>query len=184
MNTKRRRIFLAVNLPNQVKRQLIKFQEQWSHLPVRWTREQNLHITLVFVGYVDDDEMLEVCRLTKEAIEQEKPFEIELNQICYGPLNKQERMIWVMGKKNEALGQLREKLSGLIENNSHGNWPFRSHITLARIKQDQWRQLPEKPIIDQEISLVFSVDSIEVMQSHLSRQGPDYAVLESVELGS
>ena len=185
----KRRIFIAINLPAQIKKQLSRYQLAWADLPVRWTKEANLHITLVFVGYVTDEEMLEICQLTRQVSQNHQPFEIKLERICLGPPNRPARMIWVEGEANSAMAQLKNDLEKVLFNsansgyNSRENRPLRPHITLARIRQEQWRLLPTKPIIDKDISLVLPVESIEVMQSNLSRGGAEYAVLESFGLG-
>ncbi len=186
---KKRRIFLAINLPDSVKKKLLEFQREWADLPVRWTKEINLHITLVFIGYVSDEEMLEVCRLAREAAQKYQPFEIKLKRICLGPPNRPARMIWLEGERNPTLAQLKNDLeNALLDSVSSGynrreERAFQVHITLARVRQPEWQYLSVKPKIDKEISLVFPVTSIEVMESHLSREGPDYAILELVELG-
>jgi len=187
---KKRRIFLAINLPDQIKKKLLEYQRQWADLPVRWTKEPSLHITLVFIGYVGDEEMLEICQLTRQAAQKHQPFEIKLKRICLGPPNRPARMIWLEGEANFALAKLKQDLEEVLLNsaksgfNRRENRPFRVHITLARIRQEQWQHLPDKPQIEKEISLVFPIASIEVMESYLSRKGADYAILESVELGN
>ena len=185
---KKRRIFIAINLPVLIKKKLLEFQREWADLPVRWTKEPSLHITLVFIGYVDDEEMLEICRLARQAVKKHQSFEIKLKRICLGPPDRPARMIWIEGEENSALAKLKNDLEEVLFNSAnHGfnhreNRPLRIHITLARIRQEEWRSLPDKPKIDQEISLVFPVASIEIMESYLSRQGADYVVLESIEL--
>jgi 2'-5' RNA ligase len=186
---KKRRIFLAINLPDQIKKKLLEFQREWADLPVRWTKESNLHITLVFIGYIDDEEMLEICRLTKEIVQKHQSFEINLKRICLGPPHRPARMIWLEGEVNPALAQLRDDLEEVLFDSTRSgfskreNRAFRPHITLARIRLPEWRHLTTKPEIDKEVSLVFPVETVEVMESHLSRGGAEYAVLESIKLG-
>ena len=62
--------------------------------------------------------------------------------------------------------------------------PYIPHITLGRIKQWEFRQIEpeERPKIEEEISLSFEVNSIEVMESDLKRGGAEYTVLESAPL--
>ncbi len=178
---KKHRIFLAVNLPESIKKKLLEFQRQWSDLPVRWTKEPNLHITLVFLGYLSNEEMLEICRLTRQVAQKHQSFEIKLKRIYLGPPDRPPRMIWLEGEENDALTKLKNNLEEKLLNHRESR-PFRVHITLARIRQEEWRSLPDKPEISQEISLIFPVNSIEIMESYLSRKGPDYTVLESIEL--
>lgn len=185
---KRRRIFLAINLPESIKKKLLAFREKWSDLPVYWTKKDNLHITLIFIGYVDDEEMLEICQLAREVIRQYNLFEIKLNQICLGPPNRPARMIWVEGQADNKLAQLKNDLERVLLNSAKSgfnrteNRAFRIHITLARIKHQLWRTLPDKPEINQELNLNFLAESVEVMESHLSKIGAEYMVLESIKL--
>jgi 2'-5' RNA ligase len=170
---KKHRIFLAINLPEPIKKKLLGFQREWADLPVRWTKPANLHITLFFIGYVTDQEMLEICQLTRQIVQKHEPFEIKLERICLGPPKRPPRMIWAEGQRNEALSKLKNDLGEIGGN----DYPiFRPHITLAR-------DLKTRPKINKEISLSFLVNSVEVMESHLSRGGAEYAVLESVPLG-
>jgi 2'-5' RNA ligase len=188
----RHRIFIAINLPENIKKKLEDFQSKWPELPVRWTKPENLHITLVFLGYLTDEELLEVCKITKEVASRNQSFFIELKKIYYGPPKKPPRMIWVEGEKSLELGKLQKDLEnsfltspikGIKEPEIR---PYTLHITLGRIRQWEFRRLEpeERPEIDEEISLSFKVNSIEVMESQLKRGGTGYAALESFSLKS
>ena len=99
-------------------------------------------------------------------------------------------MIWAIGENNPVLSKLKNDLEEKLFNLEDSDYDqkqvrsYQLHITLARIRQDQWRSLSEAPKIDKDISLTFPVDSVEIMQSHLSRGGADYTVLESIKLGT
>lgn len=185
---KKHRIFIAINLPDQIKRKLLDFQKEWASLPVRWTKEANLHITLLFIGYVDDQELLEICRIARQVIRKHQAFEIKLKRVLLGPSVRPPRMIWVEGEANLALTQLKNNLEEALFVSSKSGFnqresrPFRVHITLARIRQREWQKLSYQPQIEKEISLSFPVNSIEIMESYLSRKGPDYTILERITL--
>jgi len=186
MVIKQHRIFLAINLPDKIKKRLSEFRKEWFDFPVKLTRIENLHITLFFIGYINTEEILDICKLAKKAISQENMFEIKLNKICFGPLNKKPRMIWAIGDINNNLSHLKNSLEGDLfgsnKNAENHNKLFHPHITLARIKQKEWGELPSIPNIEKDISLSFLVDSVEVMESCLSRKGPEYNVLETILL--
>lgn len=185
---KKHRIFIAINFSEDIKKKMLDFQREWADLPVRWTKPNNLHLTLIFIGYVDNDDVYEICRLVKEAAGNRQPFEIVFKRICLGPPGQPPRLIWIEGEANLALAQLKDELERALSQSDTGNYQpetraFKPHITLARIRQDEWRRLSEKPLINQEVSLAASVDSVEVMESTLLRSGAEYSILESVELG-
>jgi 2'-5' RNA ligase len=179
----RHRVFIAVNLSDDIKRKLEDFQRKWLDLPARWTKKDNLHITLLFLGYLSDEELLEVCRISQEVASRNLSFEINLNKILYGPPKKMPpRMIWVEGEKSKEFASLRKDLEKSLSyappKEEHA---FSPHITLARIKTWQWKEIEpeERPQIEEELRLILKVDSIEVMESDLKRGGPQYAILES-----
>ncbi len=185
----KRRLFIAIDLPDKIKNKLISFQEKWFDLPVRWTRKGNLHVTLLFIGYLSDDQMLEVCNLTKQIAQEHEPFEICFKNICLGPPDRPPRMIWLTGEKSHQLAKLRGNLEGTLLNSSGSGFnsgitkALNPHVTLARIEQGRWRELPEQPDIQKQVNFTVPVEQIKVMESRLSRSGAEYSVLESVELG-
>ncbi|KKQ68306.1 MAG: 2'-5' RNA ligase [Parcubacteria group bacterium GW2011_GWA2_38_27] len=64
------------------------YKEKWPGLPARWTNPENLHITLAFIGYASDEELVEACEIAKKVAEKHNPFSVNINKICYGPKNK------------------------------------------------------------------------------------------------
>lgn len=185
----KRRLFIAINLPENIKSKLIEHRRKWADLPVRWTPKVNLHITLIFIGEVGDDEMYEICNIVKEVAKRHNPFSINLEKIVLGPPNKFPRMFWVEGEKSEESAKLKDDLEdSLLASNNSGfrkkeTRASRPHITLGRIKQGLWRKLSLQPEINEKFEFGFPVETIEVMQSNLKRTGPEYTVLESVNLG-
>ncbi len=200
---KRRRIFIAINLPEDIRRKLTDYQKKISELftlhrseasgagPIRWTKPDNLHITLDFLGHLTDEELVEICKITKEAASKNSPFFVNLNKICYGPPplagqasnKKPPRMVWAVGEKSEEFASLRDDLDKSLAVSEKRE--FSPHITLGRIKQWEWKRIEpeERPKVNEDINLNFSVDSIEVMESVLKKTGPEYTIFESAELG-
>src|SRR4030042_5069779 len=81
----KRRIFLAINLPDNILRQLQKYQDNWPDLPIRWVKPQNLHITVLFLGFVSDDALLDVLKVAEKVANNTVPFNIYFDKIIYGP---------------------------------------------------------------------------------------------------
>ncbi|MGB2762012.1 MAG: RNA 2',3'-cyclic phosphodiesterase [Minisyncoccales bacterium] len=184
-----KRIFIAINLPENIKRELLSYQDKWPNLPIKWVKSDNLHITLIFLGNLNNQEILEINKTVKEIAVRHQSFSINLNRICYGPPKKiPPRMVWVAGERIKELTDLKNDLEkSLIDsgiNFTSENRVFSPHITLGRIRVWEWRRIEpeETPEIDEEISLDFPVNSIEIMESRLKRGGAEYAILESVKL--
>ncbi|MEK7519235.1 MAG: RNA 2',3'-cyclic phosphodiesterase [Patescibacteria group bacterium] len=184
----RHRVFIAINLPENVKKELNSYQFKWPELPIKWTKKDNLHITLVFLGYLREEELVDILKITNNIILKHEPFFIRLKKICYGPSDKKPpRMIWVESEKSERLGKLQRdltnSLSGFSSNpKTESGKNYTSHITLGRLKQWEFRSIEpeERPWISEEIDLSFEVNSIDIMESHLKKGGPKYTILESL----
>lgn len=193
------RVFIAINLPEEIKKKLASYQEKIEELftphlfkkgggPIRWTKKDNLHITLEFLGYVADNELLEICQNTKQLASKLRPFTVTLNKICYGPPKKiPPRMVWVEGEKSKEFTCLKESLEKALMSSTATHYlpenrVFAPHITLGRIKTWEFRQIEpeERPEVNEEINLNFKVNSIEIMESILKKGGPEYTILESI----
>ena len=185
----RRRIFIAINSPESIKKRLGDFREKWEGLPVRWTKKDSLHLTLVFIGYVVDNEVYEVCKLVRGIAQKHEQFSLEFEKILYGPPGKAPRMIWLKGRQSAKLSQVKDELENVLAD-FEGLSNFRvdgrsisSHITLARIKMGQRHDSDRLPKIEQEFRVSLPVATIDVMESDLKRDGAEYTVLESCPLG-
>ena len=161
----RYRIFIAINLPEEVKEELAGYRNNWLGLPAKLTKKENFHITVDFLGNISAEKLITIFKNTEKLASSLNSFKIVLNRICYGPLNKTPKMIWATGPKIEKLNLV-------------------PHITLARIRKWDWQKIEpeERPVIDEEIEISFEVNSIEIMESVLKKKGPEYIVLESIRL--
>lgn len=238
---KRHRIFIAINLPEEIKKELErhqqKLQEKFSQVHphtnlndelgiieseseaaspddgaisklskkigvgASWTKKDNLHITLEFLGYLTDQELGEVCLIVKEVTGRHGCFSLNLKQVLYGPPSrgrsslrrgegpqKLPKFVWAGGEKSKELSSLKEDLENSLTEKVRfvpEERTFAPHITLARINAWAWKGIEpeERPEINEEVDLVFTVESIDVMESVLKRGGPVYTILESHQLG-
>lgn len=174
-----RRIFIAIEIPEPVKKRLMQKTEKWVDLPVRWGRIENLHITLAFLGYIDDEKIPGICNSVNNAVKDLEPFEISLNGIIIGPSENQPRMIWAAGEKSEELKTLVEKMEKSLGVFRREKKNFSPHITLGRIMKENWAKLPEKPEINEKINFVIPVDKVEILESVFEEGKRKYLLLES-----
>jgi len=195
----KRRIFIAINLPENIKSRIKEFQTGWdialsqngidSRRLLRWTKRDSLHMTLVFVGYADDEETYEICRLTRESASKKEPFSIFLEKIIYGPMGSAPRMIWLKGRCGPEATELKRVIEEQFENSEKlrsfrpERRDFSPHITLARMKEIG-RGLEILPPLEKDFRAVVSVSSVEVMESELRGDGAEYIILESCPLGT
>lgn len=178
----KRKIFISINLPERTKKRLTKAIEKLPDLPVKWVKEANFHVTLFFLGFVDEESMLEVCQKVARISEKEEIFDIEFNAITLGPSQDDPRMIWVTGEPNEELRSLVEKIEKELGIFTSSKKEFRPHITLGKIRKNKWNELLEKPEINKEFPLLVSIENVDVMASDFEGDGMEYTIIESCPL--
>jgi 2'-5' RNA ligase len=169
------RLFIAVNFSDEVKSRLLKIREHLKSQSSRgnFTRPENLHLTLVFLGETPA-EKLEKLYDTLEGI-QSSPFVIPFNRTgCFTHGSE----LWWLGASPDSSGlpllkaihaQLLCRL--LEEGFSADTKPFKAHITLGReIKHT-------KPILLDCPEITVQVDHISLMKSEHLRTGLIYTEL-------
>ena len=174
------RIFIASHFPNNLKKIFIDYQQKnLVNSCFRLVPEESLHLTLIFIGSINDNDLLKINQVCQDTVSLFSPIEIKFNKITYGPNPHSPRLIWVEGEISKELNQLRETLENkLIEqgiNIKVENRLFKPHITLARLRTKPSSLLE----IEEEIDKSFIINRISIVQSELSNQGPKYTDLST-----
>ena len=183
-----KRIFLAINLPEELKSKLFALKGKWANLPARWVPKENIHLTLLFLGYLDEKQIEAVARVCQDLSSLFQPFYLRINRVIYGPDQRNPRMVWATLEKSSSLEKLQRYLREAIYKLEEFKYKkmeereFLPHITLARIKSWSLKRMEDRPNINFEILLDFPVQSIEIMESKLKKTGAEYTILKSISL--
>lgn len=184
---KSHRLFVAIPISEDLQNQAFNFRKNYKNLHVRWLSGKNLHITLVPPWYTQD------IASVKEKLESLKgkisPFNVKFENISFGPNQSSPRLIWASGKtppqiielktlSEKALGE--KNLGEKAFNRQPENRPFILHLTLARFRPEDFKNFPIKSL-DERIDWVENINSIVLMESHLSQQGADYEILQTIK---
>jgi len=143
----------------------------------KFTESENLHLTLKFLGEIDEEKVEEVKEKLKKVREEE--FEAELGEV--GVFSKKFlRIIWIKLKNCDKLQKaIDDALSNLfpIENR------FMSHITIARVKKVGDRKALLDYIKNMKTkNIKFKVDKFFLKKSELAPSGSSYEDLEEYSL--
>lgn len=171
------RAFIAIEMPENVKQELIKIQKEIDKLGLikgKFTEFENLHLTLKFLGEISRSELEAV----KERLVSIKfdPFEVELNEL--GVFSEDFiRIVWI-GLNGELLFQIQKDVDKALEDIFPPENRFMAHVTLARPKfvEDKQVFIHEIKKISFE-KLKFKVDNISLKESELTQRGARYSDL-------
>jgi len=151
---------------------------------VKWVAPKLIHLTLKFLGEVEDDRTEEICQTLEQTCAGFKKFELEFSTV--GSFGRPPKVLWLgMKKQSNEL----EKLAGTVEQAveelgfDKEDRPFSPHITLARMKNGfSDRQLPQ--IIENSGKIdapAVTIDSVCFFKSQLTSDGPLYTLLKRIE---
>jgi len=186
MSMKKRRLFIAINLPEQVKdkigEEIEKIRYGFTN-DIRFLSRDNWHITLVFLGYQNYEDVPAIIESIEESVQKFKfsAPTISLESLTYGPIKKIPRMIWINGSKetSQELTKIRDSLRNQLLDNQirfKMDYPiFHTHLTLARF-------YPTKELLDinRSLNIQFQTQSLDLMESHLSRKGANYEPISKI----
>lgn len=178
------RAFIAINLPKHIKQELNKWLENIKgrfNGNIKWVSAGNLHLTLHFLGYLDEQRLENIKHILKNNVQKHKLF-FNIKDIgCFPNKNRARVLFMQCNINNDYLKDLQEKLKKEITNIGikTDNRPWHMHITFARLIK------PNKLLLSKFSKLKnigFEVESIDLMKSEIRRTGPIYTVLESFSL--
>lgn len=168
------RTFIAIEIPEKIKKEIVKIQDELPEFTGKKTEKENLHLTLKFLGEVDEEKLDEIKKRLKKI--QLNSFETELKDI--GIFS--DRIVWLnMQNCEELQKEIDEKLSGLFEKEKR----FMGHLTIARIKKlESGKEFTENLKKIKFAPMTFEVNSFELMKSILKRTGSVYETIEEYKL--
>ncbi|MBA2862775.1 RNA 2',3'-cyclic phosphodiesterase [Methanococcus maripaludis] len=170
------RCFLAIELKSELKDILENLKKQFNLKGIKTVEKENLHITVKFLGDVDDKKLEEIL---ESDLKIEKVIS-EIKGVGTFPNEEYIRVIWV-GTTNleEIFKNIDEKLFKLGFKKEKSYDP---HITLGRVKfieNDSKETL--KNLIEKNKHVDFGkveINSISLMKSTLTKEGPVYETVK------
>lgn len=170
------RLFVAIEVPEKICCVLREFQAK---LPGKVTRTASFHLTLQFIGEVNDSKVLPIIEAL-QAITFSS-FALSLRNAGVFPSRYDPRVVWIgVEPQAKAVALAKQVTRCLALLQLVPDHEFHPHLTLARIKFLE----NKKDFLDQvnawDVPQVsFSVDAFHLIKSTLSRQGPAYEIVQS-----
>jgi RNA 2',3'-cyclic 3'-phosphodiesterase len=184
------RTFIAIDPGQAVRDRLTALQEALAKTgaDVKWVEHNNLHLTLLFLGEVDQRDLTAVCRAVAEAAATQPKFPMTIEKAGAFPNARRPRTLWVgVGDGAKEVCALHDALEapllalGCYRREGRGYTP---HLTVGRVKAD--------PAGDALAGVLTkranwsagetTVREIHVMGSELTSEGPVYTVLSRAKL--
>ena len=134
-----KRLFIALPIQESTRKQItgILTEESFRKLPVRWTSLQNLHLTLQFLGDVNEKRIPDLKQILNRIHVPGKPEPLHFTTVGSFPDSAHPRIIWLGIDRAESLIRIHQQITADLTRNGFeaDRKPFKAHLTLGRIKE-------------------------------------------------
>jgi len=184
------RLFVGIGLPDgcrdAISRALSPLRERGDS--ISWTRAENLHLTLKFLGEVPEDRVGPLAAGMGAAAGDARPFDLLLEGAGGFPTISSPRILWVGIR--EPLDPVRKLHQNMEDVLSGAGFPregrsFHPHITVGRVRRRLSRERIERIVaaLSGKRFGVAHADSYRLYESRLSPSGAVYAVVREIRFG-
>jgi 2'-5' RNA ligase len=182
------RSFVCIDVPPEVKAAIERLQTKLRHLPVEvsWTRPANVHLTLKFLGDVEEARLGRVGEALDEIAQTHAPFELATDRGGVFPNADRPRVLWI-GVRDER-GLLRALVAQVEDALAQHGFarearPFTAHLTIGRVRSERSaRELARRFLAEEFPSYRFLVTHLILMRSDLRPDGALYTPLHRAPL--
>ena len=178
--------FIAVDITAIQK--LIEFEKEIEETGanVKLVEPKNIHITLKFLGDIEEYLIDEIGKIMKDAVKETKPFNIQLKGTGVFPNTNYIKVIWIGIEHGDPVGAIAYKIDEQLakigfKKERRG---FSPHLTIARVRSAKNKEKLVQ-VIEKYNDVEFAdlqIDLIELKKSDLTPKGPVYTTLKEIKL--
>lgn len=170
------RLFIAINLPEELKAKIAKAVKNIDSPGLKKVGPENLHLTMKFLGEVDDKQ-LEAVKRKLGGIKGEC-FKISLEGFGFFPNENYIKVVWVgVEEGHQEIINLQKEIDTLLSEVGFAKEKnFEPHLTIARVKFLKDLKGLAEFAAKTKINATFEANSFELMESILRPGGPEYII--------
>ncbi len=151
-----------------------------------WVRPGNIHLTLRFLGEVDESRLPLIADALEEAASACPSFELVSDGLGAFPSMRRPRVLYLGLHDNAGLSALKAAVDSALAGAgfSGDDKPFRAHLTLCRVRSPEAAaQLGAAAgALKVEKKVAFTVSRFVLYKSDLSPKGARYSAIKDFQL--
>jgi len=183
------RTFIAIVLDNSLHPTMSRIIEKLSssNAKVKWVEPENVHLTLKFLGNVEEERLPEVFEACERAVKDMRAIDLEMKALGCFPDVKSPRIVWLgIERGAEGVRKLQERVESELRavGFPKEEKTFKAHLTIGRVKGKQGLSRLCRLLEEEKNFFVGSMrcEKISVMKSKTLPAGPVYSELKAIPL--
>ncbi len=176
------RVFVSIEIPDKT-----SLDEPLADLRklkgIRASPAEQIHITLRFIGDVDESKVDTIADCVAGAVKDTEPFKIRVSGAGAFPKRERPSVVWIGASPQDVMSDIAERLGRNLRKAGIGfdTKPFKSHVTIGRCRDPVNLSEFFDKYADKEFC-EFECGEILVMKSVLGPGGAKHTVLRRVPL--
>lgn len=175
------RLFIAALIPEDIRTQLTNYINFLKHNidGVKWEKFEKLHVTLKFLGDIDESRVNEISNLLEKLVHNYSPFNTSILDFGGFPDLKNPKVLYIGLSHNSELPKFQNELEKSLSEIGFEKEKrrFIPHITVGRVKK-RIHIKESLPIIQS----IFDITQIGLIKSELRPEGSVYTPLKLFKL--
>jgi 2'-5' RNA ligase len=173
----KKRLFIGVEIPNFIKKEIKTFVDENIEMPIFWKNIENMHLTVLFLGNISNLQLPQIINSIEDICLKHPDFYIKLIGIDqFVKLKKRTVFINVKFPKklillHNSLKQLFENKIDLRKNN------FRPHVSLGRVKKGENINSVFSLFKNHEFGK-FKIEKISLFESRIKNGQANYNIIQ------
>ncbi|PLX00212.1 MAG: RNA 2',3'-cyclic phosphodiesterase [Marinilabiliales bacterium] len=183
------RLFIAIPLPlfSLSSKLPLHFQQQLKKDHISWTKPENFHLTLLFLGETNEKLIPEIMERLEEITYNFDPFNLTIEKTGLFGSAYDPKVIWAGAEPSGMLQDLHFQIANTMEAVGYkaDRQNFVPHLTIGRIKRLNDKKQLQNALDARKAGHFFSqrVEEIALFESQLTNEGPKYNIKGVSTLG-
>ena len=179
------RTFVALPLDNRIVASLQDLHHQLTSLPVdvKWVKPQSIHVTIKFIGNVDEQRIDPVCEAIQRGVAGVRSWPVEVKKVGTFPGMRNPRVVWVglddpKGNIKAVQHHIEDELAKIGFEKERR--PFTPHLTVGRVRSSKGKKDLVCFLLDEREREFgeMEIDRVLLFKSDLKPTGAVYTVLK------
>lgn len=179
------RVFCAIELSTSARASLTnhinRLRELVPHARASWSREENTHLTLKFLGEIQTSKLSRLSNAVSRAVAGAASFQVRVEETGVFPKPRAPRVLWIGVKdESEKLVRLQSRLEEECSREGFAteDRPFHPHLTIARLRKPEGaRALAVAHTQMQFDPVALQISECLVIRSEPGNAGSKYTVI-------
>lgn len=165
-----KKVAIGIELETHLKKSITRAIQPWRDLPIKWHPMEGLHIALLPIGWIGEDDILRIIGSLAQITQDTQSFSVAFSRIVSASKDRRNtdprhhQMVRVEGEDNESLRELYHKICAALDIPDSSKKHFAPHVTVGRMRARKWEMLEAIPTMEKKFPALMDVTHVTLFE--------------------